>query len=230
MVLCARLQFFASDFCVVDYFLFAAFDKFNFFHVRVAENVIHAPGFAECLFGDEPQCAFGAFGYALWFSAAEVAFDWLFDVRVRENGAEGTCVNAFHAADALLLIEVDDAVGPRECICGAGVCAGRSFALAADNGHADDWMRIGYDYAHRAFFGIVHAEVVQYAREFAYFAARTEFGDDSQFFRHVMSLPEILLSIGRQYMQYAGTAARGERTALYPSSPEFSSVFGLRRI
>ena len=153
----------ATDLRVAELLALAFLDILDLFHVGIAENGADAIGLTELVLGNVLKGARGALLDALRMPSAQVALEGSGDVVVDENGAEGTRDNALAAGDTLLGVDPDHAVFDADGVCGAVFPTFGLGALAADDGHADDGMRIEGDDSDGGLLGVADTKVLESA-------------------------------------------------------------------
>jgi hypothetical protein len=168
------LQFFLSNFGIVNNLLLPLLIELDLFHVGIAEKISEPPGLTQSLLGDQSNRFLGACGYTgRIILAAHITFNRFLTVLVGEERAEGACLHAFIAGDAEFPVQSDDAVNPAQGVHRADIRARGFLTLAADNRHPDDRMGISYQDPDRTLLRVVDPEVSGGADQFADMAAGT---------------------------------------------------------
>ena len=162
-------------------FLLSLFVELDLFHVGVAEEITDSPDLSQCLLGNHSEGALGTVLDALGIATAKIAFNRFFAVLMSVDCAEGAGLHAFIAGDAEVRIQFNDVVDPVQCAHRTDLRAGRFLALAADDRHPDDRMRIGDHNPDRALLRVIYPEVLGGADQFADPATGAEFRDNCQF-------------------------------------------------
>jgi len=150
----------------------------------IAENEADAIGLAELVLGDVLKGALRALLHTLGMPSAQVALEGSGNVVVDENGAEGTGDDALAAGDTLLGVDSDDTVVDADGVCGAVLPTFGVGALAADDGHADDGMRVEGDDSDRRLLGVADTKVLERADGLAEATPRAALGHDTQSLWH----------------------------------------------
>jgi hypothetical protein len=151
----------AADVRVAELLALAFLDILDLFHVGIAENGADAIGLAELVLGDVLEGTLGALLDTLGMPSAQVALEGSGDVIVDVDGAEGTGDDTLAAGNTRLGIDPDDAVINADGVCGAVLPTLGAGALAADDGHADDGVRVEGDDSDRRLLWVADTEVLE---------------------------------------------------------------------
>ena len=172
----------------------ALFHVLDFLHMGVGQDIVEAVRLAEYVLRNILQGSGRTHLHTLGFSVvrAQIAFQRDLEVGMNVHGSERTGPDAGFAADALFFLEVYHPVLSIEGTHRTSRHALGVMTLAADHGHAHNWMRIDSSNPYGGLLGVVHILSMNGTGDFTYPASRTAFRDNRQLFSHTLVLHMII--------------------------------------
>jgi hypothetical protein len=152
---------------VLQYFFLAAVHILDLAHLGITASRRQAMSLTEDVLRMEFERFFWTSLDTERVSIAQITFERMLDILMKEHGTEGAACKALVTGDALFLVQSDDPVLFKDGVGGAAFTAFWYSTLLAHNGHTDDRMRIQHHHPHAAFFGIVGVLAADAAGKFA---------------------------------------------------------------
>lgn len=168
----------------MDSLLLALFVVFYLFHLAVAQDIVQTFGLSEYILRYELESPLGTLLDASRVTTTHVAFDRLLTILMCIYGAERAGLNTLVAGNADLLIQPHDTIGPCQCIDRAYLATRRHSALATDNGHPDNRMRVCHLYTQRTLLRVYDTEALHGANELAGSASGAQLRYHGKFLGH----------------------------------------------